>query len=140
MPLPDRKTKNLRNTLDNVRLLNKLFYDTPAYSSAAHHPRMNLWASDLKAVVHALAPGVDKKDIDIQIQGQTLFIRFNREPQLQEGSCKMQERWQNEYASSVQLPFPVNIDQVEARFNDGLLEIDLPRLSTDKVRKIPIRG
>jgi hypothetical protein len=46
MPLPDRKTKNLRNTLDNVRLLNKLFYDTPAYSSAAHHPRMNLWASD----------------------------------------------------------------------------------------------
>jgi HSP20 family molecular chaperone IbpA len=60
MPLPDRQTRNTQDTFDNVRLLNKLFYDTPAYSSAAHHPRMNLWASDQKAVVHALIPGVDK--------------------------------------------------------------------------------
>lgn len=133
MLLPDRQKRNIQNNLDNVRLLNKLFYDTPAYSSAAHHPRMNLWASDQKVVIHALAPGVDKEDIDIQISGQTLFIEFRR--QADEDSGQLPGRQDTQ---SIQLPFPVNCDKVHAKFNDGLLVIELPRL-LQTWRKISIK-
>lgn len=120
MPLPDRQTRNTQDTFDNVRLLNKLFYDTPAYSSAAHHPRMNLWASDQKAVVHALLAGVDKKDIVIQISGQNLFIEIKHE-QVDKPRCNTEERWLQDRANSIQLPFAVDADRAEARFSNGLL-------------------
>lgn len=139
MLLPDRQTKNDPDTLDTVRRLNKLFYDMPAYSSASHHPRMNLWTSDQKAVVHALAPGVDQKDIDIHISGQNLLIEIKRKLVAQEQGCHRQERWRKESAKSIQLPFPVDPDKVEARFNDGLLVIELPRIPSDRLRKITIK-
>lgn len=136
MLLPDRQTGSGQDVCDNVRLLNKLFYDTPAYSSAAHHPRMNLWASDQKAVVHALAPGVDKKDIDIQICGQNLVIEINCSPAA--SGCPTEEHSRGS-AKSIALPFPVDADKVEARFNDVLLVIELPRLAFEVTRKIPIK-
>jgi HSP20 family molecular chaperone IbpA len=86
-----------------VRLLNKLFYDTPAYSSAAHHPRMNVWASDQKVVVHALAPGVDKKEIDIEICGQNLVIEISCSPAAP--GCPTEQHSRGS-ARSIALPFP----------------------------------
>lgn len=136
MLLPDRQTRNSQATSDNVCLLNKLFYDTPAYSSAAHHPRMNLWASNQRAVVHALAPGVDKTDIDIQICGQNLVIEINSKQA--EPSGLEEERIQRN-ANSIALPFPVDADRVEARFSNGLLVVELPRLAFEVTRKIPIK-
>jgi len=40
----------------------------------------------------------------------------------------------------VQLPFRVDADKVQARFGNGVLEIELVRLEADRPKKIEIRG
>jgi HSP20 family protein len=40
----------------------------------------------------------------------------------------------------VQLPFRVDADKVQARFNNGILEIELERLEADRPKKIEIRA
>jgi HSP20 family protein len=50
------------------------------------------------------------------------------------------ERELGRFARTIQLPFPVDADAVVARFQDGILEVELPRAASDKPRKISIRG
>ncbi len=40
----------------------------------------------------------------------------------------------------IQLPFRVDADKVQARFNNGVLEIELERLEADRPKKIEIRA
>ncbi|MGC1891301.1 MAG: Hsp20/alpha crystallin family protein, partial [Stellaceae bacterium] len=44
------------------------------------------------------------------------------------------------FSRAVQLPFRVDPDKVQARFNDGILEIELQRLEADRLKKIEIRA
>jgi HSP20 family molecular chaperone IbpA len=78
------------------------------------------------------------KDIDIQISGQNLFIEIKHE-QVGKPRCNTEERWLQDRANSIQLHFPVDADRVEARFSNGLLVIELPRLTFEGPRKIAIK-
>lgn len=89
-------------------------------------------------MVHALLAGVDKKDIVIQISGQNLFIEIKHE-QVDKPRCNTEERWLQDRANSIQLPFAVDADRAEARFSNGLLVIELPRLTFEGPRKITIK-
>ena len=50
------------------------------------------------------------------------------------------ERRRGRFARSVTLPFEVEAGAVEARFENGLLEVRLPRLASQRPRKIEIQS
>ena len=50
------------------------------------------------------------------------------------------ERAYGTFSRAVQLPFRVDPDKVQARFTDGVLEVELQRLEADRPRKIEIRA
>lgn len=111
-------------------------------SASTEFPLVNLWASADSATVTTEIPGIDPKAIEISVVGDTLTLKGNRQPEeiTKEDAYHRRERWQGQFAKSVQLPFAVESDKVDARFTKGVLYISLPRAEADKPKKITIKS
>lgn len=103
-------------------------------------PLVNVWTSENGAIVRAEVPGIAPEDVDISLVHDTLTIRGSRTPEeVKEGESRhRQERGYGQFTRSLQLPFGVEADKVEAKFADGVLQITLPRAEAEKPRRISV--
>lgn len=104
-------------------------------------PPVNIWTNADGAVVTAELPGVDPKDMDIVAVGNTLTLGGQLgAPEFAEGSVwHRRERPSGKFSRSIELPFAIDPDSVEARCRDGVLEIRLQRPEQQKPRKITVQ-
>jgi HSP20 family protein len=111
-------------------------------SSSVEFPATNVWMSDDNAVVTTEIAGIDPNDIEITTIKDTLTLRGLRKmEELGEGETyHRRERWAGQFSKTLQLPFTVEANKVEARFVKGVLYIKLPRAEADKPRKISIKS
>ena len=121
--------------------MNRLFsgYST---STVREFPPVNIWLGDNSVVVTAELPGVTRDDVTLNLQEDVLTLEGKREPKLQHENVNWQrrERAYGTFARAVQLPFRIDTDKVQARFNHGVLEVELERLEADRPKKIEIRA
>ena len=126
------------------REMNSLFsnYSTPRLQSAPSYPSLNIWADEESVMVTAELPGVKAEDLDISVEGGSLTLSGSREPvDLPEGGqVHRRERSHGKFTRSINLPFEVEVDEVEASLKNGLLHLRLPRAEADKPKKITIQS
>ena len=93
-------------------------------------------------VVKAEVPGIELKDLDISIVGETLYIRGEKKEEKEEKGKTWHrvERSYGAFARAVTLPSPVKQDKIEATAKDGVLTITLPKAEEAKAHKIVIKG
>jgi HSP20 family protein len=124
--------------------MNRVFdgYSPVRTRIAPSYPALNIWSSEEGLVVNAEVPGIDVEDIEISVVGETLTLNGARKSEdLEEGArYHRQERGYGKFNRSVELPFPVDIDKVEATFKNGVLQISLPRSEADKPKKIVVKS
>ena len=126
------------------REMNRLFdasskgrvYNSPSY------PAINIWTNEDGQVISAEMPGVHPDDIDIDVTGDALSISGERKPDeiAKEAHYHRRERSYGLFSRTVQLPFMVDTNKVEASFKNGVLLINLPRAEADKPKKIAIKS
>ncbi len=104
-------------------------------------PPVNLWLGDNSVLVTAELPGVGRDDISISLLEDVLTLEGERRPR-QEGEVRWhrRERSYGSFSRTIQLPFRVDPDNVQARFDNGILEIELQRPPEDRPKKIEIRA
>ncbi len=109
---------------------------------ATEFPALNVWGSVDEAVVTTEIPGIEPSSIDISVVGSSLTVRGSREPEtVKEGeSYHRRERWYGKFGKTIELPFNVQTDRVEARFSKGVLYIRLPRAESEKPKKIAVKS
>ncbi len=109
--------------------------------SAPSYPAMNVWSNQEGALITAEVPGVQPEHIDISVVGETLTLTGERlAPEVGEDArYHRQERGYGKFSRSIELPFRVDADQVQATFDQGVLQIRLPRAEEDKPRKISVQ-
>lgn len=119
--------------------MNRLFSGyTPA---ARDFPPTNIWLGDNSVVVTSELPGVTADDVTISLQEDVLTLAGARRPkQEQDTNWQRRERAYGTFSRAIQLPFQVDPDKVQARFNNGILEIEMERLEADRPKKIQIRA
>ena len=126
------------------REMNRLFaeYSPNQRRAAPSYPAMNAWSNENGLMITAEVPGVKPEDIDISVIGETLTLTGMRRPDEADESVRYhrQERGYGKFTRTLQLPFPVNVEGVEAGFKNGVLAINLPRAEEDKPRKISVRS
>ncbi len=112
------------------------------FTTTSEFPPVNVWTNEDDAVVTTEIPGVDPETIDISVKGQVLTIRGSRQSEeLKEGeSYHRRERWGGQFTRTIDLPFNIELNKVEARFNKGMLYITLPRAEADKPKKISVKS
>jgi HSP20 family protein len=76
------------------------------------------------------------------VRQDTLTLQGKREPKVEDENAMWhrRERAYGTFSRTVQLPFHVDPDQVQARFANGVLEIELQRPEADRPRKIQINA
>lgn len=86
-------------------------------------------------------PGIDKKDLDISLEGDRLTIKAEKKEEIKEESThRIRERYYGRYFRSVTLPYPVKADNISATFDNGVLELRLPKAEEVKAKKIEIKA
>jgi HSP20 family protein len=111
-------------------------------ATARDFPPINIWLGDNSVVLTAELPGVTRDDVTLNLQDDVLTLEGKREPKLQQENLSWQrrERAYGSFSRAVQLPFRIDPDKVQARFNNGILEVELERLEADRPKKIEIRA
>jgi HSP20 family protein len=104
-------------------------------------PPINIWLGDNSVVVTSELPGVPENDVTLNLQDDVLTLEGARRPVEEQGvNWQRRERAYGICSRAVQLPFRVDPDKVQARFNNGVLEVELKRLEADRSKKIEIRA
>ncbi len=114
---------------------------TPVVYRSEFVPRMDMYTDKDDLVIKAEFPGISKDDIDISLESDCLTVKaVKKEEDLPEGSTSyLCERCFGTYSRSVDLPFPIDADKISATFNNGLLEIKLPKAEEAKAKHIAVK-
>jgi len=132
------------------RELDRWFDDTFSRGAMAPWPgaqgvdmRLDVSETDNEIKVTAELPGVDQKDVDVTLTDDLLTIKGEKkvEDARRDDNYHMVERSYGSFARSLRLPFAVNQDKVEAKFDKGVLTITLPKPAEVQraARKIEIK-
>ena len=126
------------------REMNRLFDSTSKgrVFNSPSYPAINIWTNEDGQVISAEMPGVHPDDIDIDVTGDALSISGERKPDevAKDAYYHRRERSYGSFSRTVQLPFMVDTNKVEASFKNGVLLISLPRAEADKPKKIAIKS
>ena len=92
--------------------------------------------------VEAEVPGLTREQIEVLIQhGTVLTLRGERKQAASEtGTWHHQERSVGRFERAVTLPAPVDADKVQARLENGVLRLVLPKADSVKPHRIPVHG
>lgn len=104
-------------------------------------PSVDVYDREKELVVEAELPGINKEDVDISIEDHTLTIRgeTKQEEEKKEEGFYRHERQYGRFVRSIPLPVAVKSDQAHAKFENGVLEIVLPKAEEEaKGKKIAI--
>lgn len=91
--------------------------------------------------VHAELPGVKKEDIHVSVDGNTVAIsaEVKQEKEVKEGERVLRsERYFGKVSRSFQLSQDVDDAKASAKFNDGVLELSLPKRAGASSRRLNI--
>lgn len=104
-------------------------------------PLMDVSETEDEILVTAELPGVDPRDIDIDVTGNTLTIRGEKkqEREEKERDYHFVERRFGRFQRSIQLPGPVDPDKVEAVDKHGTLVIKLAKAPDARRKKIQVK-
>ncbi len=101
----------------------------------------DLFEDDNRLVARLEVPGMDKNDLDIEVQGDALIVhgekRFEREDT--EGRYRVLQCAYGSFRRVVPLPVPVLADKAQASYKNGVLRIELPKAEVEKPRKMSIK-
>jgi len=103
-------------------------------------PAIDVFEKDDKFVVKAELPGMKEEDINVSVVGDTLSIRGEKkgETEVKEEDYYRSERTYGSFYRWIPLPSTVDADKIEACFEDGVLEITLPKSAKVKPKKVTV--
>jgi HSP20 family protein len=106
-------------------------------------PSLDLGSTDNEYTVSVEIPGVDEKDVSIELVHDSLIIRGEKK-QLKEEKNKNFYRLERSYGSfqrTLSLPEDANRENIKADFKNGVLNITIPRMALpeNKVKQIEIK-
>lgn len=101
----------------------------------------DLFEDDKRVVARLEVPGLDKNDLDIEVQGDALVVRgekrFEREGT--EGRYRTLQCAYGSFRRVVPLPAAVLADQAKASYKNGVLRVELPKAEQEKPRKLTVK-
>jgi len=130
---------NLLGDFDN--LFNGLVAPVGAESNARFLPPLDIVETDDGYEVRADLPGVKKDDLSVQVEDNTLIIEAeSHDESVTKAGDKVikRERITGKYRRALQIVEAVDESGIRARYNDGVLTVQLPRATKASAKKIAV--
>jgi len=103
-------------------------------------PAIDVYDSKDNILVKADLPGLTKDEIEVSIQDDNLIIKGEKkkDTEVKEENYYRTERFYGSFYRTVELPAQVEADKVDAKYEDGVLSLTLPKKEDAKPKKITI--
>jgi HSP20 family protein len=100
---------------------------------------VDLYETDEQVVLEMTVPGLKAEDLDVSAEGRQLTIR-GKYPTTETENRRywVQGIVRGDFNRTVTLPANVQLDNVQAKFQDGILSLTMPKVAEAKVKKIAI--
>jgi HSP20 family protein len=104
------------------------------------NPVVDIYDNDENIVIKAELPGIDKKDIAIDVKDSVLILKGERshDSEVKEENFYRRERAFGKFERAFTLPTDVDSGKIKADFKDGVLKIDIPKPEKQKPKQITI--
>jgi HSP20 family protein len=126
--------------------LGKNISDFPNWKTGGSVPAVNIVEKPDKFLVHLAIPGMDRDDFKINIDNGVLSVASEQEEEHEEkdkeSKYTRREFCYQSFKRSFTLPESVQADKIEAKYDNGILEIILPKYEAAKVKpvkQIPVK-
>ena len=110
------------------------------YSDVTGVVSIDVREEDDKLIVTADLPGMDTKDIKVEVDRNIFRLEITVAESNEQDSDGyiVRERRMGSVRRSIRLPHEVDVDEVTSTYKDGVLEITLPKLEKSQVKQITI--
>jgi HSP20 family protein len=97
-------------------------------------PTIDVIETNENIILKTDLPGVNKKDIDIQLTEDriTIAAKFEEKIEIEEANYIKKERKYGEALRELRLPSLVVVEEATAKFKNGVLTVDLPKVEVKK--------
>jgi HSP20 family protein len=111
-----------------------------ALTTANFAPPVDVYEDEQGVTLKIEVPGIDEKDIDVSIENNTLTVGGERKLEKEEKEENFQrvERQYGSFTRSFTLPNWVDLEQVSAHYNKGVLKIRLAKKAEAKPKQIKV--
>ena len=100
------------------------------------YPKVNVYEYDDKIGIVAEIPGLDKKNVSVEVEEDVLIISGDKHGfDSDGGKCITRELKQSSFKRSFNLGDHLDGDDVSAIFKDGMLSISVPKVEPEKPKK-----
>ena len=132
---------------DRMNRMNRLFRESyspegpeEALTTTNFAPPVDIYEDEHKIALKLEVPGIDEKDIDVRIEGNTLIVHGERkiEKEEKEENFRRIERQYGSFTRSFTLPSSVDPEQVSAHYDKGVLKISLAKKAEAKPKQIKV--
>ena len=101
------------------------------------YPKVNVYEYDAKVGVIAEIPGLDKKDLNIEVEDGVLTVSGEKSHGFDEGEAKVirRELKHSSFKRQFTLGEQLDGDNISANFKDGILSIEIPKIEPTLPKK-----
>jgi HSP20 family protein len=127
--------------------MNRLFRESygpeapeEALTTTSFAPPVDIYEDEHNIILKLEVPGIDEKDIDVRIEGNTLTVHGERkfEKEEKEENFRRVERQYGSFTRAFTLPSSVDPGQVSADYAKGVLQIKLAKKAEAKPKQIKV--
>ncbi|MCC6146558.1 MAG: Hsp20/alpha crystallin family protein [Anaerolineaceae bacterium] len=136
---PARELLNMSRAMDH--LFEEFYGGAPRFGGMGTFPAVDLYQNENEIVVKATIPGVKPEDLQVSVTGDVLMLRgeIQQEKESPNDSYHLRERTYGSFSRTISLPAPVVVDQAKAEFENGVLNLVLPKEEEVRPKTITVK-
>jgi HSP20 family protein len=129
---PDREIARLSEAMDRI-------FEGHNGHRVARLP-LDIYSTDKEVIVTAAVPGVDPESIDITVEDGVLTIKGEIPERLEDVDYIFAERFHGTFSRALKLNVAVEVDNIEATFENGVLTLVLPKAEEAQPKVIKVQA
>jgi HSP20 family protein len=110
-------------------------------ASLRHIPAMDMYDLNGSIAVDVALPGIKPEEVEVNVVGNVLTVKgeHKSKEEVKEEDYHRREVHYGTFTRSIELPTYIDTEKVEARFEDGMLTILVPKMQEAKPKRIEIK-
>jgi HSP20 family protein len=132
-----------RMTEEMDRMFQDFSWEREAGGNTGWSPAIEVSQREGKYNINVELPGLEPKDVKVEVDNDAIVIQGERKTESEEktGGVQRTERQYGYFYRSIPLPEGANVEQAQAKFHNGVLEVTIPASEQQSNRKsIPVQA
>ncbi len=113
---------------------------TPQAEEEEWMPVVDIYEQGDMLKIKAELPGMKEEDIDVSVSEGNLILKGEKktESEIKEEDYYRCERTYGSFYRSIPMPSNIDSEKVEANYENGVLEVSIPKTAESKTKKVPV--